>query len=511
MQGALAARSKSSVIWRYGLAIALVAASLALTLLLQSTFSNRFWFLFFAAIMAGAWFGGIGPGSLAAILSILAVDYFLLPPSNRLTMGLGDLPFLITFAACALGAAWISSSLKQTQASLKQARDELEARVEERTAELRKSNEALRKNERELRLQTEVIAQQIWSALPDGSFEYCNERLLTYHGCTMEEMRGLGFAKFIHPDDRDRVLNAWREAVLGGSVYDLEARQRGRDGRYRWFLIRSLPMRDADGNITKWYGTNTDIEVRKQAEQALQNSQTELARLSRILTMGELTTSIAHEVNQPLAAVVTNADACLRWLAAEPSNLNKARDSLGWIIKEGNRASEVIKRIRDLSKRAAVQKAFFEINDVIREVVRLLGAELDRNHCAVQTELASGLPRTLGDRVQLQQVVLNLVMNGIEAMSVVTDRPRELRIVSDMMEQDRVLVTVCDCGIGLDPQMLDRIFEAFVTTKQEGIGMGLSISRTIVESHGGRMWATANNLHGATFQFTLPAVKEVTH
>ncbi len=382
MQGLFHIRSAPSAIWRYGLAVALVAASLTLTLLLESAFSNRFWFLFLATIMATAWFGGRSPGWLAAILSMLAVDYFLLPPSKRFTINSADIPFLVTFAASAFGAAWISSSLKQTQASLKQARNELETRVEERTAELRKSNEALRESEREL------------------------------------------------------------------------------------------------------------------------------ARLSRVLTIGELATSIAHEVNQPLAAVVTNGDACLRWLAAEPPNLSKARESVEWIIKEGNRASEIIQRIRDLSKRATAQKAPLDFNELIREVVALLSAELERNHVVLQTALASDLPPVLGDRIQLQQVVLNLMMNGVEAMHTVTERPRELRITSKATAGDRVLVAVSDCGIGLAPDLLDHIFEAFVTTKHDGIGMGLSISRTIVESHGGRLWATANSTHGATFQFILPAATE---
>jgi len=497
-------------IGRYGLAIALVSASLALTLLLESTFLNRFWFIFLAAIMIGAWFGGIGPGLAAVVLSILAVNYFLLPPANRFSMSKEDIPFVITFACCALGAAWVSSSLKQAQVSLREARDELEARVEERTAELRRSADALRENERELRLQTEVIAQQIWSALPDGSIEYCNQRLLTYLGCSMEEMRGMGFLRFIHPEDRERVLAAWQQAVTEGSEYDLEARQLGSDGKYRWFLIRGLPLRDADGHVIKWYGTNTDIERRKEAEQELLNFQTELARLSRVLTMGELTTLIAHEVNQPLAAVVTNADAALRWLAADPPNMDKARESLYWIVKEGNRASQVIQRIRNLSKRSPAQKSAVDLNDVVREVVSLIGADLNKNKVSVQLELEPDLPAVAGDRVQLQQVILNLIMNGIEAMSGVTDRSRELKITSHRSGGNAVCVEVIDCGTGLDTELRDRVFDAFVTTKEGGIGMGLSISRTIIEAHGGRLWADANGSLGATFQFTLPVINETT-
>ena len=503
MQGLFTLRSKLAPLRGYGLAFVLVSAALVLTLLLEAVFSTPFWFLFLGAVMASAWFGGKGPGWLAATLSALAADRYLIPPRSG-AFGLEELGFF----AVALGAAWVSSNRRQWESALKQARDELEDRVEERTRELQKANAALRENERELRLQTEVIAQQIWSALPDGSIEYCNQRLLTYHGCSLRDMQGFGFLKYIHAEDRERVRGAWREAVAQGTVYDIEARQLRSDGQHCWFLIRSLPLRDDAGNILKWYGTNTDIDDRKHAEQALLRTQTELAHLSRVLTMGELTTLIAHEVNQPLAAVVTNADAALRWLAAQPPNLEKARESMSWIVKEGNRAGEIIKRVRSLSKRAVPQNAVLDINDVIREVVELLSAEMARNHVLLQARLEAGLPGVMGDRVQLQQVLLNLTMNAIEAMSGVLDRSRELFIASECRDAVQVLVTVSDTGTGVDPQQLDQIFDAFVTTKAHGIGMGLSISRRIVESHGGRLWAAPNGARGAIFQFTLPIAAE---
>jgi C4-dicarboxylate-specific signal transduction histidine kinase len=255
-------------------------------------------------------------------------------------------------------------------------------------------------------------------------------------------------------------------------------------------------------------GLTYDITERKQLEQTLQKTQSEIAHLSRVLTMGELTSSIAHEVNQPLAAVVTNGDACLRWLSLDPPNLAKARESVSWIIEEGRRAGEVIKRIRAMAKNTPPQKTTLVLNDVIQEVIGLVNVELSRNRVSVQTELGSGLPGVLGDRVQLQQVILNLVANGVEAMNAITQWPRELLISSKATEDDHVLVSVRDCGTGFTPKLIDRVFDAFFTTKNEGIGLGLSISRTIVEAHGGKLWAVANNDHGATFQFTLPRMAQ---
>jgi signal transduction histidine kinase len=223
-----------------------------------------------------------------------------------------------------------------------------------------------------------------------------------------------------------------------------------------------------------------------------------------VTTMGELTASLAHEVNQPLAALITNSNACLRWLAGEPPNLDEARESLRRIIRDGKRAGEVIARIRSLVKRSAPAKERLDLNETIQEVLAIANAEARRHRVSVRTELAAGLLPVQGDRVQLQQVILNLVINGIEATKTVTDRPRGLLIRSRPEEPGRVLVAVQDSGIGLDGESMERVFEAFYSTKPEGMGMGLSISRSIIEAHGGRLWASANDGHGATFQFTLP-------
>jgi len=245
-----------------------------------------------------------------------------------------------------------------------------------------------------------------------------------------------------------------------------------------------------------------DITARKQTEEELRKAQVELAHVTRVTTLGEMTASIAHEVNQPLSAVVNNASACLRWLAA--SNLEEARQSAALIVEDTHRAGEIIGRIRAFVKKAPPQKAWLNINETILEVIALARSEVQGNRVALKTQLSDELPLVLGDRIQLQQVILNLVMNGIEAMSAVTDRSRDLLIRSCPYESDKVLVAVQDSGTGLETESLDRLFTAFFTTKPQGMGMGLAISRSIIEAHGGRLWATLNAPRGALFQFTLP-------
>ena len=248
-----------------------------------------------------------------------------------------------------------------------------------------------------------------------------------------------------------------------------------------------------------------DITERKRADEALHKTQAELAHVTRVATLGELTASIAHEVNQPLAAIVTNGNACLRWLAGDSPNLDEARETARRIIRDGNRAGDVIGRIRTLLRKTGTEKELLDMNQAIREVVALAEGEVRRNGVALRTELTGDLPPILGDRVELEQVVLNLIMNAIEAMSAIGDRPRELVVRTQSGEVDQVCVTVQDSGIGLDPQSMGRIFDAFYTTKSQGMGMGLAISRSIVENHGGQLWAVPNEGPGATFQFTLQA------
>jgi len=252
-------------------------------------------------------------------------------------------------------------------------------------------------------------------------------------------------------------------------------------------------------------GLRAEMGERQRAQEALQKSQAELAHITRVMTLGELMASLAHEVNQPLAAVVSNAQACLRWLALEPPRPDEARAAVERIVRDGNRASDVIQRIRALVKKSEPQMVALDINDVIREALSLEQREMLSRQVSLRTELASALPPVLGDRVQLQQVVINLVMNAIEAMAPVTDRPRDMLIRSQRDDSDEVLVAVRDSGTGIDSENVERLFNAFFTTKTTGMGMGLSISRSIIAAHGGRLWASPNADHGATFQFTLPS------
>ena len=244
--------------------------------------------------------------------------------------------------------------------------------------------------------------------------------------------------------------------------------------------------------------------VQSRAEEALRRAQAELAHATRVIALGELSASIAHEVNQPLTSLMSSGYACLNWLDSEPPNIEMARRSAERIIRESKRASEIVHRIRTLATKASIQKAPLDINNVLNEVIALVQLELLSHGVSLQTELAPALPFVLADQVQLQQVIINLVMNGVEAMQAVTDRPRQLTIRSQLDEASQVLVAVEDCGVGISTENADQLFDAFFTTKSGGLGMGLSICSSIIEAHGGRIWAANNARPGATFQFTLP-------
>jgi PAS domain S-box-containing protein len=375
--------------------------------------------------------------------------------------------------------------------------------------ELENVVDELKKSEDRLRVLIETIPALAWTSLADGSNDFSNQRLLEYMGISLEQMQGAGWTTPFHPEDIGEHLDKWRSALATGEPFENEARvRRAADGEYRWFLIRGLPLRDERGNIVKWYGTMTDIEDWKRAEEALRKANADLAHVTRVITMGELTASIAHEINQPLAAIVTNADACAVWLSSEPPNLEEARAAVDCIAQDGTRASEVIRHTRAMFTKDTPERTTVQVNELIREVGALLQAGASRNQVELQTELAIDLPPAMGDRVQLKQVIVNLALNGIEAMVAVIDRPRRLVIRSERQNLEELLVAVRDSGVGIDPKAFKRIFDAFFTTKPQGMGMGLCICRSIVEAHGGRLWASANSDYGATFQFTLPAYRD---
>jgi C4-dicarboxylate-specific signal transduction histidine kinase len=383
---------KPPAILRYGMAVLSVTAALIVARLLDIHLVAAPVSLFLCAIMFSAWFGGVRPGLLVVVLSLLAFKYYFVTPLYSLAVEIKEVPRLIIFALSAFFVGALSAAQRRATESLRDARDDLSRTVQE----LRRSNEAL-------------------------------------------------------------------------------------------------------------HAENTE---RERAEEALRNTQAELAHVTRVTTLGELTASIAHEVNQPLAAVVTNASASLHWLAGQPPNFDEARQALARIIKEGHRASEVIARIRALARKAPPRKDWLDINETIREVFALTRSQVQKNHIALETHLAPDLPLIPGDRIQLQQVLLNLILNAVEALGRVSDSPRQLLVSTSKDELKGVLVAVGDSGPGLAAASLEQLFEAFYTTKADGMGMGLTISRSIIEAHGGRLWATANDHSGATFQFTLPTDSE---
>ena len=279
-----------------------------------------------------------------------------------------------------------------------------------------------------------------------------------------------------------------------------------RDGRKILVESRHVLIREADGRRLV-FETNHDITERKRAEEALRQTQADLAHVSRVTTMGELTASLAHEVNQPIAAAVTDANTCLRWLARDRPDVEEAREAASRIVKDATRAAEIISRIRLLFKKGTPQRELVDVNEVIREMISLLQSEATRYSISVRTELTADLPQVMGDRVQLQQVLMNLMINGIDAMKDVPETC-ELAVKSQRAENEQLMVSVSDTGVGLPPQQADQIFNAFFTTKLHGTGLGLSISRSIVESHGGRLWAADNSPRGASFCFTLSTKAE---
>jgi PAS domain S-box-containing protein len=480
-----------------------------------------------------------------------------------------------------------------------------------------------RRSEDRLRLVIETAPAMLHSARPDGYVDFFNKRWLEYVGASLEEIWGWQWTNVIHPEDVEYVVSKWRSSVATGTPFEAEARFRRADGEYRLMLLRKVPLRDEAGSIVEWYGSATDIEDRKRAEDelrrqkevfqkifenipvtisfvgqdgqialvnpewertigwtleemrkqnldlfaelypdpqyrqrvldliaastgewtdrrvtvrdgrvidwavavvhlsdgtsvaigrdvteqksteaALQEAQYKLAQVTRTQAMGELAAAIAHEVNQPLTAIVTNGSFSLRQLESATPNPDELRAAITEIVSDGTRASAVISRIRGLLMKGTPVRAELNINHIIHDVSILLRNDLSRNHVSLRTDLAADLPHVPGDSVQLQQVLINLIMNAVEAMRISTGRTREL-LIKSAKDPDGILVQVQDSGPGIAPEVADRIFEPFFTTKAEGIGMGLSISRSIVESHGGRLWVVAEP-NGALFEFTVP-------
>jgi PAS domain S-box-containing protein len=412
------------------------------------------------------------------------------------------------------------------------AAEELERRVADRTAQLTTVNEALRESEKKYRTLFDSIDEGFCTieVLFDGNDNPIDYRFLEVNP-SFEKQTGIQNAqgrrmREIAPQHEEHWFEIYGRIALTGEPvrFENQAAQ-----LHRWYDVYAFRVgKPGDRKVAILF---KDITERKRAEEelrqkevSLREAQTELAHVSRVTTMGELAASIAHEVNQPLTSILTNASAGLRWLSRDSPNLDEACEAIRRIIRDGNRAGDVISRMRALFKKASTTKERLDINEAIEEVVILAQSEVQRNRVSLQTKLANDLPLILGDRIQLQQVILNLLMNAIEAMSGVAEGPRELGVSSEKVteipgeskeeryedraladaEWTEVLITVRDSGPGLDPQRLNRLFDAFYTTKPQGLGMGLAISRSIIEAHGGRLCAKANVPQGAVFQFTLP-------
>jgi PAS domain S-box-containing protein len=374
----------------------------------------------------------------------------------------------------------------------------------------KRAEEALRQSEAYLAEAQTLNHTGSWAFdVASNRYVHASEECLRIFGLDPQEAlptREVVFRR-IHPDDSERVNRSFEKPVREKAENSDEFRIVLPDGTVKHVYVIRHPVLNSAGDVVKLFGTAVDITERKRAEEErhrLRQLEADLAHINRVSMLGELAASIAHEVNQPLSGIVTNGSACLRFLDRDTPDMEEVREAVHDIVRDGKRAGEVIARIRALTRKTAPPREKLNLNETFREVVSLVGDEAKRKGVMIRTRFADGLSPVSGDRVQLQQVVLNLIMNGIEAMSGVGERARELVITTRNIDADQLQVTVEDSGIGLDPNTMPRIFEPFYTTKPAGMGMGLSISRSILQNHGGRLWATANDGPGTSFHFTLP-------
>jgi PAS domain S-box-containing protein len=366
------------------------------------------------------------------------------------------------------------------------------------------AEERLRESESRFQVMADKAPVLIWMTGTDPLCNYFNKPWLEFTGRTMEQEVGTGWTEGVHPEDVQGCFDCFLPAFHARNPFRMEYRLRRADGEYRWVLESGVPRYTGAGDFAGYIGSNIDITDLKRAEEErerLRQLQSDLAHLNRVTAMGELTASLAHEVKQPIAAAVMNAKTCLRWLKRDVPEIAEACDAAARIMGDATRAAEIVDRVRSLYRRGTPQRESVDVNEVIREMIALLHDKANWNSISVRTELGTELPMITADRVHLQQVLMNLMLNGIEAMK---DTGGELTVTSKRIADGQLLVSVSDSGIGLPAGGMERIFDAFFTTKPQGTGMGLSVSRRIIESHGGRLWASTNSGRGATFHFTLP-------
>lgn len=423
------------------------------------------------------------------------------------------LPSPSQLRAANLGLERENAERRRVEEALRLAHDELEIRVQQRTRELAAANARLRaeiderlRAEQELRKQADLLELAHDAILVrdlNDRITYWNSGAEEVYGWRREEALGQkapNLLRSIYPSS----MESLKEEIVQSGRWEGELTQTRRDGETIVVSSRWALQRGEHGQPVAVLQINTDITERKRATENLVSTQNQLAHMARVTTMGELAASIAHEINQPLAAVVTNGNACLRWMTLSEPNLDEARAAVTAIVQQGKRASDIIARIRAFMTKRPPQMSLLEINGLVREVLNLIDHEVQRNKVVLRSELAGDVAAVVGDRVQLQQVVLNLLMNAVEATSAAAESPKEV-LVTSRNEASQVIVAVQDSGVGIDPENLNQLFNPFFTTKPHGMGMGLAISRSTIQSHGGRLWAASNPGRGATFQFTLPA------
>jgi PAS domain S-box-containing protein len=371
----------------------------------------------------------------------------------------------------------------------------------------KRTQENLRENEIDLRQTTETIPVMLWTATPEGLTDYCNALLLDYAGLSFQEVVNEGWTQIFHPDDVYQARQIWMSCVASGAPFRAEVRTfRAAERNYRWCVTSALPLRDGQGRIRKWHGAIVDVHDWKEAQQELRNTQAELAHMTRVTALGEVAASIAHEVNQPLAAIITNGETGLRRLARLEPDIEKIRELIGRMISDARRAHEIVDRIRGMTTRQGPHRTALSLNDVIQASMELLRHEFQSRSVSVSLDLEPTLPCVVGDRTQLQQVVVNLAINAVQAMAQSVGTRRSISIRALKSDSKTVSCTVEDSGPGIEARHLPHLFESFFTTKVAGMGMGLSICRSIVEAHQGQIRADSEStLGGARFTFSLPA------
>jgi PAS domain S-box-containing protein len=473
---------------RYFVAIASVALAVVLARALDAQWkSTPVVSLFLLAIMLSAWVGRFGAGFLAAALSILAFQYYFVPPIGSFVLETAEIPRSVVFAL----AAFLVAVLAAGQ---------------------RSATDHLRESEERFRDYAETASDWLWETGPDHATTWVSEKVADLG---IDRASRIGLSRWEIATDVEEEPEKWR---LHRKV--LEAHQAFRHFRFRiargdgsavYVASSGKPVFGADGRLLGYRGVSSDITAAVRAEQtekALHEAKGELAHVTRVSTLGEVTASFAHEVNQPLASIVNNANACLGMLASAPLDLEEVREALGDIVGDAERASAIIQRVRALAQRSSPERVAVKLHEIVADVVALAASESAARRVIIRADVPADLPIVSGDRVQLQQVLLNLVVNGMDAMAGVRepDRLLEIRGRPDAHDGVRVaVVTVEDRGIGLSCVNEGRLFEAFYTTKPNGMGLGLAISRTIIEAHGGRLWAESRQDRGATFAFRLPA------